>query len=82
MCIDIGYRVRELSVDTLQKTVTLVFAAMVGQDGQLLPDAEPVQRVTRRWIDLDPTALGALTKTTQIVSDQMRTYDRKMRGIR
>ncbi len=80
-CIDIGYRVRELSVDTLQKTVTLVFAAMVGQDGQLLPDAAPTPRMTRRWIDLDPLALRALTKTTQIVSDQMQAYDRRMRGI-
>lgn len=80
-CVDIGYRVRLLSVDTVQRTVTLHYAAMVGPDGQLLPDAVPAQTTTRRWAELDPTALAALTKTTQIVADQMRSYDRRMRGV-
>lgn len=80
-CIDIGYRVREISVDTLQKTVTLIFASMVSQDGLLLQDSTPMQHITRRWAELDPMAVGALTKTTQIVADQMAIYDRKMRGV-
>ncbi len=80
-CVDIGYRVREITIDTLQKTVSLVFASMVGQDGQILQDSTPMQHITRRWADLDPMAVTALTKTTQIVTDQMGTYDRKMRGV-
>lgn len=80
-CVDIGYRVRQITVDTVQKTVTLDFAAMVGQDGQLLQDAVPPQTTTRRWAELDPTALGAITKTNQIVASQMMAYDRRMRGV-
>ncbi len=80
-CIDIGYRVREVSVDLTQRTVTLVYGAMVGADGQLLPEAVPIQSSTRRWQELDPTVVAALTKTNQIVTEQMRIYDRKMQGI-
>lgn len=78
-CVNIGYRVRELQVDTLQKTVTLIFAAMVGQDGQLLQDAVPAQSMTRRWAELDSLATDSLTKSSKLVADQMYFYDRKMR---
>lgn len=80
-CVDIGYRVREISIDTTQKTVMLIFAAMVGSDGQLLQDAAPPQSMTRRWADLDPLAVAAIAKSNEIVANQMRAYDRKMRGI-
>lgn len=80
-CVDIGYRVRQISVDTVQKTVTLIFAAMVGQDGQLLQDAVPPQMTTRRWVDLDQTAMGSISKSNQLVAAQMAFYDRKMRGV-
>src|ERR1700761_7784601 len=46
---DITYRVREATVDTNQKTVTLIMAAMVGQDGQIVPSSVQQQAVTRLW---------------------------------
>ena len=36
-CNDISYRVRQVSVDAHLKTVTLRMAAMIGQDGQIVP---------------------------------------------
>ena len=81
-CVDIGYRVRQIQVDTLQKTVTLVSAAMVGQDGQLLSDGSPAQTGTRGLANLDALARGAIEKTSQFVATQMVYYDRKMRSLR
>jgi hypothetical protein len=79
---DIGYRVRQASVDTHQKTVTLAMAAMVDPDGQILPDSIRRDRVTRNWVDLDANTQTALTKATAVIAEQMKRYDRKQQGIR
>jgi hypothetical protein len=79
---DIGYRVRQASVDTHLKTVTLVMAAMVDPDGQIIPDSIRRDRVTRNWADLDANSQTALTKATAVIAEQMKRYDRKQQGIR
>jgi hypothetical protein len=81
-CIDIGYRVRQTSVDAQQKTVTLIMAGMVTQDGQLIQDSVQQQSISRTWAQLDPNTQTALQKTTELVADQMRAYDRRVRGQR
>lgn len=78
---DIAYRIRTLQVDTLQRTVTLQGASMLGQDGQVLGDGAGGQTTTRRWVDLDTTAQAALAKTNELVAAQMKIYDRRVRGV-
>jgi hypothetical protein len=77
---DIAYRVYQVQVDTLQRTVTLQGAFMVGPDGQALGPASAPQANTRRWVDLDATAQAALAKTTELVRAQMSIYDRRIRN--
>jgi hypothetical protein len=77
---DIAYRVREATVDTNQKTVTLIMAAMVGQDGQIVPSSMQQQSITRLWTDLDANTQAALKKATAMVTEQMAIYDRRMRN--
>ena len=80
-CTAIGYRVRQLTVDMIQKTVTLNFGAMVSADGQLIAEPVPAQGTTRRLAELDPIVLGALKRSTDLVTDQMQSYDRRRRGV-
>lgn len=77
-CIDIGYRLRHLQVDITQHTVTLLGANMVSQDGVLLPETVAGRNITRRWAELDPTAVAALDRTSKIVADQMLIYDHRL----
>ncbi|QHN03445.1 hypothetical protein FTO74_08750 [Granulicella sp. WH15] len=79
-CIDIGYRLRQALVDTHLKTVTLMMAAMIGQDGQLMPDSLQTQPVSRTWADLDANSRTALEKTSAIVAKQMELYDQRIQG--
>lgn len=81
-CNDIGYRVRQILVDPNQKSVQLLAAAMVGQNGQV--DANSIQEPTtfRTWDQLDPTTQKAIVKTNELVTRQMRIYDAKIQSIR
>jgi hypothetical protein len=81
-CAEIGYRVRQASVDTTLKTVTLMMATMVDQDGNIVPGSAQRQTVVRRWIDLDPNTQKALDKATEIIAKQMGIYDAKMQRAR
>jgi hypothetical protein len=80
-CNDISYRLRQGRVDTNQKTVTLMMAGMIGQDGQIEPESVQDQPITRTWADLDANTKAALKKTTDLISAQMAVYDRKMKGV-
>jgi hypothetical protein len=81
-CNDIGYRVRQATVDSQQKTVTLMMAAMVDPDGQILSGSIRHDTVTRTWAQLDANTQTALEKATALIAQQMRHYDRKQQGIR
>ncbi len=78
-CLSIAYRVRQGSIDTQQKTVTLQMAAMVDQNGNVEPDSIERRSVTRAWSDLDKDTQAALEKANEAVAAQMRIYDRRMR---
>lgn len=80
-CNDISYRVRQVSVDAHLKTVTLMMAAMIGQDGQIVPSSVERQPISRSWADLDSNSQEALQKATALISQQMKIYDRKVKGI-
>jgi hypothetical protein len=77
---DIGYRVRQVSVDTHLKTVTLVMAAMVDHNGQIVPRTTERQAISRRWVDLDGNSQEALEKATDAITQQMKIYDRRLNG--
>jgi hypothetical protein len=80
-CDDISYRVRQATVDTHLKTVTLIMAAMIGQDGQIVPSSMERQAISRNWSELDAHTQEALEKATGVIAEQMRIYDRKVNGI-
>ncbi len=80
-CDVTGYRVRQALVDTLQKTVTLQMAAMIGQDGQIEVDSVQQQPLTRTWSELDANTQEALKKANAFVAEQMRAYDRKVQRM-
>ncbi len=79
---DITYRVRQATVDTNLKTITLIMAAMVDPDGNLYTDSIQRQSLTRRWPELDPNTQAALDATTALVSRQMALYDRRVQSTR
>jgi hypothetical protein len=80
--LGIGYRVRRARVDPQQKSVTLLMAAMIGQDGVL--DASSIQDdgVFRTWDRLDTNTQIALAKANALVTAQMKLYDEKMQSVR
>jgi hypothetical protein len=75
---DIGYRIRRASVDTHLKTVTLIMAAMVDHDGQIVPASVEQQAISRNWADLDANSQEALQKATALIAEQMKIYDRRV----
>jgi hypothetical protein len=81
-CVDIGYRIRRALVDKHSKTVTLIMAAMVGQDGRVEPDSVQTESITKTWSDLDPNTQAALQKSAGIVTAQMKAYDRRVQTKR
>ncbi len=81
-CIEIGYRVRQARVDITSRTVTLIMAAMIDQDGNIEPDSVQNQTIVRRWIDLDANTQKALEKATEIIIKQMKIYDAKIQSTR
>lgn len=81
-CNDIGYRVRQITVDPNQKSVQLITAAMVDADGQIVPESVQESSVFRTWDQLDDTTQKAILKTDELVTQQMRIYDAKVRNER
>jgi hypothetical protein len=81
MCNDISYRVRQVTVDAHLNTVTLIMAAMIGEDGQVVPSTVERQPISRSWRELDANSQGALDKATALIAEQMKRYDRKVNGI-
>lgn len=77
-CNDIGYRVRQLTIDPNQKSAQILMAAMVDQDGGIVPESAQESNVFRTWDQLDPTTQRAILKTNDLVTRQMRIYDAKV----
>jgi hypothetical protein len=81
-CVNIGYRVRRALVDKRQKTVTLIMAVMVGQDGEIIPDSVQNEPITKTWADLDAGTRTALQKSSLLITEQMKHYDDKIQNKR
>lgn len=77
-CNDIGYRVRQITVDLGQKSAQILMAAMVDQDGQIVPESVQEPAIFRTWDQLDPTTQKAILKTNDLVTRQMRLYEAKV----
>jgi hypothetical protein len=75
---DIGYRVRRVSVDTHLKTVRLRMAAMVDHSGQIVPATVERQPISRNWANLDANSQEALRKASDLVAQQMKSYDHRI----
>jgi hypothetical protein len=79
-CNDIGYRVRQITIDPNQKSVQILMAAMVDQDGEIDPESVQEPSTFRTWDQLDTTTQRAILKTNEVVTRQMRIYDAKVRN--
>lgn len=79
-CTDIGYRVRQVTVDLNQKSVQLLFAAMVDLDGSIIPAFVQQSSTFRTWDQLDATTQKAILKTNEFVTQQMRRYDARIQS--
>jgi hypothetical protein len=77
-CNDIKYRVSQITVDPNQRSVQLVSAAMVDQDGQIVPESTQDSSTFRTWDQLDPASQQAILKTNELVTRQMKIYDAKV----
>jgi hypothetical protein len=77
-CNDIKYRARQIVVDPNQKSVQLLSAAMVDQDGQIVPESVQEPSTFRTWDQLDPATQQAILKTNELVTRQMKIYDAKV----
>lgn len=77
-CNDIKYRARLIVVDPNQKSVQLLSAAMVDEDGELVPESAQEPATFRTWDQLDASAQQAILKTNELVTRQMRIYDAKV----
>lgn len=80
-CAAIGYRLRRATVDTNLRTVTLIEAEMIGQDGTVVDGSIERQGLTRRWAELDANTQAALEAATKLVGRQMDGYDRRLRSL-
>jgi hypothetical protein len=58
-----------------------MMAAMIGQDGEIVPSSIQHQSVTRTWTELDANTQAALKKANGLVAEQMRRYDRKVKNV-
>src|SRR5262249_15933125 len=61
-CISIGYRIRSAVIHPLEKSVTLLKAAMVDLKGAIIPASIQTDRVSRFWNQLDENSQAALKK--------------------
>jgi hypothetical protein len=77
-CDDIKYRARQIVVDPNQKSVQLVTAAMVDEDGQIVPESVQDPSTFKTWDQLDTVTQQAILKTNDIVTRQMKIYDAKV----
>lgn len=80
-CNWIGYRVRRATIDPQQKSVTLIMAGMIDQNGHLDPKSIQDQSVSRSWDQLDSNTQVALRKANGLVTEQMKVYDRKIHSV-
>ncbi len=80
-CNWIGYRIRRATVDARQKSVTLIMAGMIDQNGELDHKSIQDRGVFRMWDQVDANTRGALNKVNGLVAEQMKIYDRKIRDI-
>jgi hypothetical protein len=81
-CIAISYRVRRVKVDPVQKSVTLLTAAMVDQSGSIDPSTVEDSNTFRTWDQLDGNTQKSLQKAHEFVSSQMKIYDEKLQSVR
>jgi hypothetical protein len=81
-CDSIGYRVRRALVDPPSKSVTLITAAMVDQNGNIDPSSVEDRSAFRTWDQLDANSQKALAKADMFIKAQMKIYDNRQHNLR
>ncbi len=81
-CDSIGYRVRRALIDPPSKSVTLITAAMVDQNGNIDPSSVEDRSVFRTWDQLDVNTQKALAKADTFIKAQMKIYDNRQHNLR
>jgi hypothetical protein len=77
-CDSTGYRIRRGSVETQQKSITLIMAAMIDQDGQLDKNTIETRGAFRYWYQLDTNTQAALKVANALIQRRMKLYDEAM----
>jgi hypothetical protein len=80
-CDSIGYRVRRALIDPHSKSVTLITAAMVDQNGNIDPSSVEDRSTFRTWDQLDANTQKALAKADGFIKTQMKIYDNRQHNI-
>ena len=81
-CINIGYRIRTGKIDPHQKSVTLLKAAMILDNGDLDPATVETPDAFRLWNQLDANTQAAIEKANAEIAVQMKIYDEKQQSLR
>jgi len=81
-CLDIRYRIRTAKVVPQEKSITLLSAAMVLENGEIDQTTIESRQAFRFWNQLDANTQSALEKTNDLVSLQMKKYDDRMQNVR
>ncbi len=81
-CIDIRYRVRTAKVVPQEKSITLLSAAMVLENGEVDQTTIENRQAFRFWNQLDADTRAAVEKTNDLVNTQMKRYDDRMQNAR
>jgi len=81
-CIDIRYRVRTAKIVPQEKSVTLLSAAMVLENGEIDQTTIESRQAFRFWNQLDADTQSAVEKTNDLVNAQMKRYDERMQNVR
>jgi hypothetical protein len=81
-CIDIRYRVRAVKIVPQEKSITLLSAAMVLENGEIDDTTIESRQTFRFWNQVDANTQLALEKTNDLVTLQMKRYDDKIQSLR
>jgi len=81
-CLDIRYRVRTAKVVPQEKSITLLTAAMVLENGEVDQTTIESRQAFRFWNQMDADTQSAVEKTNELVSVQMKRYDDRMQNVR
>jgi hypothetical protein len=73
-CDQYRYRIRQISVDSPQNTITLLYSVMVYSNGTPDPSSILRETGTRSFSELDTDAQKAISAATQLIAKEAHQY--------